>query len=288
MLGPDVAPVARVTLWPDESEVRRLELHEARAHGMRPGRSVRELPDGVLVHDELDADPFWNRIESLRLPDPAPAFDERLDELVMLFAGLNRRPHIWASPGYHRPRDLETRLASHGWIDLGRGLLMALSDPAALRAAWERPRDPAIRVDRLAGDLGPRREVLAAEVALVSGDAFAVEPGGRSIIVDDFLGVLAQPGFGAYLVRVDDEPAAIAKATTFDGATYLSTIGTRPAYRGRGLAALATAAACVDALADGSEWIYLGVFEANLTARRLYARLGFEDVGAPAGDWLLA
>jgi ribosomal protein S18 acetylase RimI-like enzyme len=274
-----------VTIRPDEAVVLRLELHEARAHARRPGRSVRQLPDAVLVHDELDADPFWNRASSLRLPEDDAAFERRLDELVVLFATLNRRPHIWGSPGYHRPRDLEPRLASRGWVDVGRGLLMALTDPDAVRRLMRRPLEAGVSLDRLAGNSEASVRA-AADVALVSGEAFAVEPATRSIIADDFLETAGSEGFTAYLVRVDGEPAAIAKATTFDGATYLSTIGTRPGYRGRGLAAVATAAASVDALDAGSDWTYLGVFEANLTARRLYARLGFEDVGESGGDWL--
>jgi ribosomal protein S18 acetylase RimI-like enzyme len=276
-----------VTLRPHEDVVRRLELHEARAHALRAGRSIRELPDGILLHDELDSDPFWNRLASIRLPVPNAAFDARLDELIVLFSTLNRRPHVWASPGYHRPIDLEGRLAGRGWIDLGRGLLMALADPTQARVASERSLAAGVTLERIAGDVGGRRDAIAAEVALVSGEAFAVEPDANTVIGDDFLGALERPGFAAYLVRVDDEPAAIAKATTFDGATYLSTIGTRPRFRGRGLAGIATAAATVDALAAGSEWTYLGVFEANRTARRLYARLGFEDVADPGGDWIL-
>jgi ribosomal protein S18 acetylase RimI-like enzyme len=276
-----------MTLRPDEATVRRLERHEADAHALRSHRSVRDLGDAILLHDELDPDPFWNRLESVRLPNEPDAFTRRLDELVVLFATLDRRPHVWASPGYQRPADLERRLAEQGWVDLGRGLLMALSDEAAARAAAEARLQTGVALERIAGDPGARRDVLAAEVALVSGEAFGVDPGGRGSIVDDFLGVLDFPGFRAYLARVDGEPAAIAKSTTFEGATYLSTIGTRPSYRGRGLAQVVTAAAVVDALAAGSEWTYLGVFEANLTARRLYERLGFEAIGEPAGDWLL-
>jgi GNAT superfamily N-acetyltransferase len=275
-----------MTLWPDEREVRRLELHEARSHAMRAGRHVRELPDGVLLYDEADPDPFWNRLASPRLPVDESAFRQRLDELVVHFATLGRRAHVWASPGYHRPADLERRLREAGFVDLGRGLLMALTDPEPVRTTAVRV--PAgTRLERVAGGGGPDATRIAEAIALVSAEAFAVEDGSREVIVDDVLGQLGRPELTAYLVRVDDEPAAVAKATTFDGATYLSTIGTRPTFRGRGLAALVTARASADAVESGSEWVYLGVFEANATARRLYRRLGFDQIGEAAGDWLL-
>ncbi|HEU4673711.1 MAG TPA: GNAT family N-acetyltransferase [Candidatus Limnocylindrales bacterium] len=275
-----------MTLWPDEREVRRLELHEARVHAMRPGRHVRELADGVVLYDETDPDPFWNRLATPRLPADEKAFRRRLDEVIVYFATLSRRPHLWASPGYHQPPDLERRLREAGFVDLGRGLLMALTRPERSTAAAT-PAERGITVERLRGERGDRNPTVAAEVALVAAEAFAADSEARSVMVDDVLGLLARVEFAAYLVRADGEPAAVAKATTFDGATYLSTIGTRPRFRGRGLAALATAAAARDAQAAGSAWIYLGVFESNLTARRLYDRLGFEDVGEAAGDWLL-
>ncbi len=266
-----------MTLWPDEREVRRLVLHEARVHAMRKGRHLQELPDGIVVLDESDPDPFWNRLAMPRLPADADAFRRRLDELVLYFEAHSRRPHVWASPGYHQPSDLERRLREAGFVDLGRGLLMALSDAGRLTATRSNART--VSVERLAGDLGARGPTVASEVALVSAEAFAAAGEDRRIMADDLLDLLERPQFAAYLVRVDGEPAAVAKATTFDRASYLSTIGTRPAFRGRGLAALATAAAARDALAVDTDWIYLGVFESNTTARRLYERLGFEDVG---------
>ena len=80
----------------------------------------------------------------------------------------------------------------------------------------------------------------------------------------------------------------MAKATTFDRASYLASIGTRPRFRGRGLAALVTRMATVHGLGEGARWVYLGVFSENVTAVRLYRRLGFQPVGDPAPDLLLA
>ena len=70
-----------------------------------------------------------------------------------------------------------------------------------------------------------------------------------------------------------------AKATTFDGFTYLSSIGTRDAFRGRGLAGLATRHAMAAAGAREAGRTYLGVFSDNEPALRLYTRLGFASLG---------
>ena len=93
--------------------------------------------------------------------------------------------------------------------------------------------------------------------------------------------------FTYYLVRLGGEPAAVAKRATFDGLSYLSSIGTSDWARGRGLGELVTATATADAIAAGSEWIHLGVFADNTAAIRLYRRVGFELLGRPAPDLLL-
>jgi ribosomal protein S18 acetylase RimI-like enzyme len=89
------------------------------------------------------------------------------------------------------------------------------------------------------------------------------------------------------LVAVDGVPAAIARrATTADG-SYLSSIGTRRAFRRRGLAALATAVAVREALDAGSDVVHLAVEVDNQAAVHLYETLGFAIVGEPAPDLLL-
>lgn len=56
-------------------------------------------------------------------------------------------------------------------------------------------------------------------------------------------------------------------------------LGVLPALRGRGLGRAIAAALTRDAFAEGVDWVSLGVYADNDTARRLYASLGFE-VGA--------
>ena len=98
---------------------------------------------------------------------------------------------------------------------------------------------------------------------------------------------LANPAFTHYLARVDGEPAAVARRATFEGASYLSSIGTAAWARGRGLGELVTLAATADAVAAGSEWTYLGVFADNAAAIRLYGAPGSRSLGEPAPDLLL-
>lgn len=269
----------------DAPTMRFLDLHEARAHALG-GREVRDLGDGVLLHDPQDPEPFWNRLAAIRWPDGPDAFDRRLDEAMAMFAKIARQPHLWLAPAHNRPTDVARRLEDRGFIDLGGGHLMVLVDARpATAAAAQRPAGD-VELERVLGGARPPSWFVE-DVSLVLADAFDVPPERRSPIESELARSMESAALATYLVRVDGEPVAVAKRSTFDAASYLASIGVRPAWQGRGLGRLVTAAAVADALAAGSRWTYLGVFADNVAAERLYDRLGFAIVGDRASDYLL-
>jgi ribosomal protein S18 acetylase RimI-like enzyme len=265
-------------------DVRWLAWHEGCVHALT-SREVRDLGDGWLVYDETDREPFWNRIAGIAWPAASGAFDRRLTEILALFAGLDRIPHIWAFPGFDEPADLTERLLAHGFVDHGGGYLLLLDPTRALAAIPPIP--PGVTVERIHRLSGDAALDAVQALAAVLVESFAVEPDRRVAIELEALQGLTTDAYHAVLVRVDGEPAACARRTTFAGASYLSSIGTVPAFRGRGFGRLVTAIATADALAAGSRWTYLGVFEDNDVARRLYASLGYEALGGVAPDLLL-
>jgi ribosomal protein S18 acetylase RimI-like enzyme len=268
----------------DGTVMRRLLMHEARIHAL-PRRELRDLGDAILLHDPIDPDPFWNRLEALRWPDEPAAFDRRLSESFIQFATLGRRPHIWPSPAFDGPRDLAARLVAHGFEDIGSGQVMLLAEPGRAVAALRRWADPT--VERLRGLSGSIAATAARDIVEVLLDAFEVEPERRTAIERDTAATLGHPDFCHYLVRSDGRPAAVARRGTFDGLSYLSSIGTARWARGLGLGGLVTAAAAADGQAAGSDWTYLGVLAENSVAVRLYERVGFVTLGGPVPDLLL-
>lgn len=264
-----------------------LERHETRVHAL-PGREIRELGDGWVLYDPVDREPFWNRAAGLVWPSEPRAFDARITETLALFAVLDRIPHIWARPALNEPPDLVRRLLESGWEDTGGSWLMVLTDATVAReAARRRRRPPGVTVERIGVERGTDSREAAAAVARVLAEAFSVEPGRETAIELETLAMWDRPFTQAYLARVDGEPAAVAKLTTLDGASYLSSIGTRPGFRSRGLGRLVTAVATADAAETRSRWIWLGVFAENEPAVRLYRSLGYEPVGDPARGLLL-
>jgi len=265
------------TVIVDDATLRALERHEIRAHAI-PGREVRDLGHAVMLHDPRDADPFWNRLQSVRWPSDVDAFETRLAEALGLFLALARQPHVWPSPAHSAPVDLVERLAKNGFRDIGGGHLMMLEHPAA--SAPIRPgeagRGISVHAIRSAADVRDRD---TDDMGLVLAQSFGALPDRGPELAADLRRTLDDPRVALALVRVDGEPAACAKATTFDGLTYLSSIGTRDAFRGRGLAGLATRAVMAAAGAREAGRTYLGVFSGNEPALRLYTRLGFASVG---------
>ncbi|MGZ8513683.1 MAG: GNAT family N-acetyltransferase [Candidatus Limnocylindrales bacterium] len=270
----------------DAATMRRLTVHEARVHAM-PGRDVRDLGDAILLHDPIDPEPFWNRLAAVRWPTDAAAFDRRLTEMLVLFASLGRQPHIWPSPLHDTPADLVERLGANGFRDTGEGCVMVLADHRPGQVLAERPLPSGVAIERLSGIRGHAANEAADAIVDVLADAFDVGRERRLGVTAETVTSLARPNFTHYVARWDGRPVAVARRGTFDGISYLSSIGTAAWARGRGFGRLVTATASSDAIAAGSEWTHLGVFADNRGAIRLYRDLGFERVGEACPDLLL-
>ena len=253
-----------------------LERHEVHAHAL-PGRDIRDLGDSIALIDPADPEPFWNRLQAVRWPEDEAAFDRRLTAALAFFASVGRMPHVWPSPAHVSPRDLVGRLAANGFHDVGGGHLMVLDRPEQCPPVRAGELPPGVTIHAMAAraDAGPSD---ADDMALVLTESFGALPGRIPSLAADLRATLDDPRIMLVVVRVDGEPAAAAKTTTFDGLTYVSSVGTRAAFRGRALAAIATR----HALTAGGRTpgtAYLGVFSGNEPALRLYERLGFASVG---------
>ena len=267
----------------DAETLRFMETHQVRAVTI-PGRGWRDLGDAVMLFSAAEKEPFFNRLVAVRWPSDPEAFDARLFEACGLFEALERRPYLWAIPGLSQPDDLIARLAANGFVDQGGGYDMVFireREVAAKRRLpgrcvlehWNRSTDD---------EIVARAEVLATAI----GDAFDIPAARHPNLVREIILTLGRPDFHAYLLTVDGEPVATGQRYTFDGASYLSSIGTRPAWRGRGLGAHVTRVLVADSLAEGVELIYLGVYADNTAAIRLYEGLGFAILGGRSADML--
>jgi ribosomal protein S18 acetylase RimI-like enzyme len=273
----------------DPALARRLLVHEARAQ-LSLGRELRDLGDGWLLFDPADSEPFWNRLVAPRWPAVPERFDRRLDEVITLFATLDRVAHVRPLPLGNEPADLADRLLRAGFDRVGAHRPMVLVDRTPcleVTSAWQARTAGWLAIERHpdgATEVGPE---WAADAARVLAAAFAVDPLRRVALETEVLACAARRGCSILILRDDGEAVAVARRATVADGTYLSSIGTRPDRRGRGLGSLVTALAVADALDAGSAFVHLAVELDNEAARRFYEGLGFAVVGGVVPDLLL-
>ncbi len=267
-----------------QQTLRSLEMHSARAVAI-PGRGWRDLGDAVLLFSAGEKEPFFNRLTAVRWPEDTRAFDARLGLANELFTALGRKTYAWVIPGLSTPADLIARLAANGFVNQGGGHDMILLREPDGRPGAALPGGAVL--ERWNCPSAQDRPGLARELAVVIGESFHIPATRQANLMAEIELTLQEPRFHAYLLRVDGEAVATGERYSFDGASYLSSIGTRPAWRGRGFGGLVTSALARDSVADGFDLVYLGVYPENTRAIRLYERLGFATLGLRSAEMLL-
>jgi ribosomal protein S18 acetylase RimI-like enzyme len=268
----------------DSETLRFLEIHRLRAMTV-PGRAWRDLGDSVMLFSAVDTDPFFNRLAAVRWPSDGAAFDARLALAKELFAAVERRPCLWVAPGLSAPADIVARLEADGFTDQGGGFDLVLVRsplrPVRRRIAGE------YTIERWNQPAQDDLQAQAEALAVVVGEAFGI-PGTRHTNLVREIGLtLGTPNFHANVMRIDGEPVAVGSRYTFDGASYLSSIGTRPVWQGRGFGTAIALSLAQDSIAAGVGLVYLSVHSDNDAAIRLYRSLGFAVTGPKAADMLL-
>jgi ribosomal protein S18 acetylase RimI-like enzyme len=275
-------PEPRFGLSPET--LRFLECHSARAIAI-PGRGWRDFGDSLMLFSGTERDPFFNRLIGIRWPQDPAAFDRRLAVARELFGALDRKPYLWVAPGWSTPTDIVERLAANGFVDQGGGFDMLLVDDPGVPLERSLPRGAVLEKHNCPSTA--ERYSLAADLATVIAESFHIPDARRNNLIVEIALTMEQPRFHAYVLRVDGEPVATGERYTFDGASYISSIGTRLAWRGRGFGRLITQTLARDSIADGIDLIYLGVYADNARAISLYERIGFRMLGNRTADMLM-
>jgi ribosomal protein S18 acetylase RimI-like enzyme len=216
-------------------------------------------PFTLFFHRETDF-PF------LSYARPTGPLDSDLSEAIAgvraAFAGRGR-PCRWEfiqdlAPG------LPDALREGGFPEPERYPLMVVT-PAAFRPAPVAEAE--VRLLRLEDDMMP--------VAAVAIRAFGMDQAPEELAVNIWAAM--ERGLRMAAAFVDDVPVAAGVHTPLDGVTELAGIGTLPEYRNRGLGGALSSFLVADAHAQGCECVFLTA--GDDAARRLYARIGFQQVG---------
>ena len=274
----------------DAATSRWLAWHEAKSHGLL-GREIRPLGDAVMLYDPNDREPFWNRVAGIAWPDDPEAFDRRLLEVVALFASLDRTPHVWPLPGFDEPADLVARLLAAGFERRRRRAADGVRSRIAADSAGpgsrtrvpdviDRAGPPHAGPDANARGTGHRRRPGRGVPRSSPIRVRAIEEETLALLGRDEFHAVPRPGRrGARGDRPADDVRRGELPVVDRHAAGVPGPRARPPRDG--------GRACSDAIAAGSRWTYLGVFDDNLVARRMYEALGFVLLGGPAPDLLL-
>ncbi|VTR75570.1 GNAT family N-acetyltransferase [Cellulomonas hominis] len=161
------------------------------------------------------------------------------------------------------------------------------------RTGWEwmvtASAPPALAGEAWVTELDPVRDAEAIRACLAEAnpttDADPSAPGERWWGCADLDGARAdcsgsRPGPSGGHVRLTGVIGASPRTGRTDTrrAAHLHGLGVRPGERGRGLGAALTAAAVRALLADGADWVSLGMWDDNDGARRVYHRLGLRTL----------
>lgn len=163
------------------------------------------------------------------------------------------------------------------WVDTAALELLRADEVAALgltpnRTGWEwlvtEDAPAPVAAEARVRELDPRADAAAIRACLADAnpttDADPDGPGERWWGVPDAVGRLGGViGAGPRAGRAGGR-----------GSAHLHGLGVRPGERGQGLGAALTAAAVRALLADGADWVSLGMWDDNHGARRIYHRLG--------------
>ena len=229
------------------------------------------------AHEEADV--AWAVPTTGRLVRPVVAWagfepesvERRLDELLAVVDQRRGRMLWWLAP-HHAPGDLAERLLGRGFRQVDDTAAMAM-DLATLPDVVEVPAgvrielvDDADDVDAYVGLLIREKE---AEHPPVAPDAAAV----RRSHINGRLG--NDPDSRRFVARLDGHPVATSRLSIAGGAAGLYTVVTMPEARGLGIGRAMTLTAL---LAGREAGMRIGALQATEMGRRIYARLGFEEL----------
>jgi ribosomal protein S18 acetylase RimI-like enzyme len=216
---------------------------------------VRVSGDALLVVQRDAGTPGATMLAALGPAEPVAALVREHDDATHRFAWVDT-----AGLGLLRPaevRRLGLTPSRTGW----EWMVTSAPPPSVAGEAWVTELDPV-------GDAEAIRACLAE--ANPTTDADPAAAGER------WWGCVGPGGTG----RLGGVVGASPRTGRREGraAAHLHGLGVLPGERGRGLGAALTAAAVRALLADGADWVSLGMWDDNDSARRIYHRLGLRTL----------
>jgi ribosomal protein S18 acetylase RimI-like enzyme len=187
-------------------------------------------------------------------------------ELAAAFRSEGEWPSLLLAERVDQPIGLAEQLPTVGWTPIGHETVLWVGaasvvphlDPS-LRIEAVQPRSVDAHQDLETRIFGLGRRDLAARTKV-------------------FADALATGRLRAWLVRVGDEPVAVARMSVGERDAGLYGIGVAEAWQRRGMGTLITTVATRAGLVLGKRVVWLSVEDTNAGARLMYEHLGFREL----------
>jgi ribosomal protein S18 acetylase RimI-like enzyme len=251
---------------PDAAELAAFERHLVGLPS-HSGATVTDRPDlgATLVTGPLRG-PAFEYAGAIRWDDAS--WRDRLGAVTREQRRIGAWPSLLVADGLTTPSSLADELLREGWTEVERETVLWVG-----RASIVPHLDPSLRIEAVT-----RRSIAAHEA--LERDIFGLPPAHAQLRTASLAAALGA-GLRAYIVRVHEEPVAVARLSSHAGVAGLYAIGVAEQHRGQGLGTLITTVATRAALATCHRLVWLSVDERNARALRMYTRLGFR----PAFGW---
>lgn len=257
---PTIAP-------PSPDELERIQRHLASlpAHS---GAEVAESAEfrALLVHApgkgpalNYAALPHWTTGD----------WRESLERLALQMRAGGDWPSLLLADRLDHPSDLAAELPKLGWQVMGRETVLWVG-----RASVVPHLDPALRIEAVQ----PRA---AADHERIERLIFGLPERDSDDRIESLHRALEGGRLRAWIVRIGEEPVAVARMSQGEGVAGLYGVGVVGGRRRQGLGTLITTVATRAGMALGNRLVWLSVENGNSGARAMYERLGFE----PAFSW---
>ncbi len=178
-------------------------------------------------------------------------------------------PSLLLSDRLDRPPGMDDAMGSLGWRRLLGETVLCVGHASVVPHL-----DPRLRFEAVQPHSVDDHEALEREI-------FGVDPNRAEARRQELRAGLTAGGLRAFVVRLDDQPIAVARLSQGEGVAGIYALGVARARRGKGYGTLLTTIATRAGMATGNRVVWLSVEDGNDDARRVYDKLGFQ----PAFGW---
>lgn len=175
-------------------------------------------------------------------------------------------PSLLLADRVDRPIGLDRELPGAGWTQVGHETVLWVGKASVVPHL-----DPSLRIEAVQPKSVDAHQQLEAAV-------FGLGRHGLVARGNDLGDALAGGHLRAYVVRINDEPVALARLSVGEHDAGLYGIGVAQAWRRRGIGTLLTTVATRASLALGKRIVWLSVEDGNDAARQMYEKLGFRPL----------